>query len=278
VTSPRYQQVGLPAAVQTAATIAAPVLAGFCITLIGLVLTITDIVRWSGAVVTVLVTSVLLLIVSTQFGINSRADFISPTEESDWFGTTPIPPTDARLTRAIRLSNVAAGTYNAGLVLLLDAVALLVVPTERIPPSRWVAIAVALVAAGGETVWLVWDQLQDGKYFVARLHGALQLGVPTLAALLVAITAPANSWALPAAALLVTCAGCVTLAFRSNPTKRVVCILTAIVLAAAIVLVLVGDRPVDIVVTVVAVAVVFFSAVVLLVEDKTIQREPSSVT
>jgi hypothetical protein len=101
------------------------------VTLVALVLTIETKVAWAGATIAMLIGAALLLIVCTQFALAARVQFVSPVEERAWFGNEHTLGHADRLVETKRWCDLAAAAYNSGLVLLLDAVAVFVVPATR---------------------------------------------------------------------------------------------------------------------------------------------------
>jgi hypothetical protein len=130
------------------AGVAAPLLAGFSIAFIGLVIGSAAAFRWPGLTLLSLTTSALLLITAVQGGFwvrHYRPD-VSNEDKSGW--TLALP-------EFTRWLHVTRWSYNSGIALLLLGLALALSPRSHDPDSVWrqAATAIAGAAAIGEVVW-----------------------------------------------------------------------------------------------------------------------------
>lgn len=158
--------------------VAAPLLAGFALTLSGLVVTNGDDLMWPGLVVIASVSSVVLLIAAVQFAAWARNYNASPDDVRTWFDNfeTQKAYYQRLLARHDRLhqryGRAARATYGAGIALLLVALGLVVAPPAG-APQHAARVGAALLAAFGailETAWLLVTHLDDRQ----RLPGRLQ--------------------------------------------------------------------------------------------------------
>jgi hypothetical protein len=157
------QPYGRGAAVDAMAGIAAPLLAGFSLTLAGVIAASPEKFRWPGADLAVLVVPVVLLVACIQFGFHARAHLYSAADVRDWR-----PDFIERHERALKLQQAAdyekwcqwerrsRFTYNAAIVVLAVGVAMVVAPRagSAEPAWRWAAAAIALAAAVAEAMWI----------------------------------------------------------------------------------------------------------------------------
>jgi hypothetical protein len=117
------------------ATVAAPMLAGFTVTLIGVVAQADDRFRYPELSLLLLTLAAAALITCVQAGF--------------WF-QRPVPHTSVR-----RWRSVARLSYDGGIVMLFAALSTVLTPMDTSQLVRWVAAGVALAAALAEIVWSV---------------------------------------------------------------------------------------------------------------------------
>jgi hypothetical protein len=162
--------LGLSNAYQAVGEVAAPLLAGFSVTLIGVVAQGPESLRWPAAVLIALTVAAALLLACVQFAFYSRRSYWTRADLLQWFAEEPAEP----LLTAFKEMHVrhiadwtmwrerARFTYNAGLVVLSVAVALVLVPPHRYGPHplstvesglRWAAAALAAGVGVAEAVW-----------------------------------------------------------------------------------------------------------------------------
>lgn len=174
-------QLGTDRAYQAVGEVAAPLLAGFSVTLLGVIAQAPDMLRWPGATLLALVVAVGLLLGCVQAVFTARQKYWTRTDLLDWYVTEPPDPlSDAfkdmhrsHITAWRRWLGRARTAYNTGLTVLLVGVALLLAPprasaTYPISTSeqdlRWAASAVALVLAAIEVVWWVAGQIREERH------------------------------------------------------------------------------------------------------------------
>jgi hypothetical protein len=124
----------VPASIEGAGTVAAPLLAGFSFTLVAFVLQLgPGHIRWPDLTLTLLVAAGLSLIGTVQSLLWSRA-YEGTGRQSFW---------DA----------AGKATYDIGIILLLAAICTSLLPPKDPTPAR---LAAVLVAAAGFTVEVLW--------------------------------------------------------------------------------------------------------------------------
>jgi hypothetical protein len=160
---------GYGSSVDGAGTVAAPLLAGFNITLIGLLigLPVEAAVPLRDLAVVVLVVSILLLLACVQCSVWAREYTVTPAQITEWWPdlADPGPAGDARRNdvRAEQWSyrllancwgSRARYTYHYGILSLLAGIALLLVPAYFL---SWRTLAVAIAAVGflAELYWTI---------------------------------------------------------------------------------------------------------------------------
>jgi MFS family permease len=154
---------GYPAAIGSASAVAAPLLAGFAITVIAQLLTQHVGLRWPSATLAVLAAAAALLIATVQLGFWARQWHVTPAELESWW-----PDHDEqdrweqlRSDQAFYAENfrLAAAwvrrTYNGGILALLIGLGLAFVPQGHVTLSRAVGIGVFAAAGLLELVWIV---------------------------------------------------------------------------------------------------------------------------
>lgn len=154
---------GQATALDTMGTIAAPLLAGFAFASIGVILQVRTSLRWPDQALLLVVAAVLLFITCLQASFNARRHWVPPDQWSAWLG---LAPTTARRTELQRAwsrglgsyrfwSKLARVAYNCGIVVLLAAMAVLLVP--RGDPGLWRILGIVLASTGalGEVVWVI---------------------------------------------------------------------------------------------------------------------------
>lgn len=156
--------LGYSAALENVGTTAAPLLAGFAFTLIGLVVTSSDALAQPALALLLLVIASLLLIATAQFAFHARQYYIPPSEYLSLVRMTPdngLDEADLRreysnwLLQHQKLLDRARATYNAGIVFLLAAVAVVLIPPGRladVPILRLIAAALVLAGAIVEAI------------------------------------------------------------------------------------------------------------------------------
>jgi len=156
--------------------VAAPLLAGFSMTLAGFIVTGAESVRWPGAALLASVISMVLLVNAVQIGAWARVHSVTPDDLRTWFDDTE--EERAYYIIEMRRQNVlyrryarrARAAYGAGLVMLLVAVALTVAPSAGAPQywAQWAAFGIAVSAAGLEVFWMIVVRLVAGRTLQER--------------------------------------------------------------------------------------------------------------
>jgi hypothetical protein len=162
---------GQPAATETMGSVAAPLLAGFAFTSVGLILQAEDHLRWPDQTLVLMVCAALLLITSMQAAFNARRHWIPPAEWASWIALTSSSARRDLIWRRVaedlcpyaRWAALARLTYNLAIVLLLAALALLLIPRGSIAGWRLAAIGLATVGALGELCWVIAAYASRGR-------------------------------------------------------------------------------------------------------------------
>jgi len=158
---------GSPAALRSAGSVAAPLLAGFCFTLVALVLTSPERIRWPDATLLLLTAAGLSLIAAVQCSAWAGRWDISPTEILSWWPDFTQLPQEAReylfkeqQTHAehyVRWARATRLAYNGGILSLLAGVTVLLSPPdhESIVSLRGLALLLGLIGFFAELAWVV---------------------------------------------------------------------------------------------------------------------------
>jgi hypothetical protein len=172
---------GQPAAFDAKTGVAAPLIAGFSLALLGVVAQAPTSFRWPGATLTVLAMVVMMLAACVQFGFRGRAVLYSKADVESWGRLSTLGrQADEGLRAAVQARDMAEWrrwhqrsrlTYNAGIVVLAVGVALALAPPARYVPDhplpaseaawRWIGFGLALVGAVLELGWIVGDELRE---------------------------------------------------------------------------------------------------------------------
>lgn len=154
-----------PAATQQIAGSAAPLLAGFSFALIGIIVTNSDKLRWPNLALALLVAAALLLVNAVQAGSIATRWSIEPSQWRSLLSVARAEQLSALHNAgpaALRKHNIwliiTRVTYNAGVVVLLTAVAFCLVPPECHAVSTWRVVAISLAGFGatGQMVLTAW--------------------------------------------------------------------------------------------------------------------------
>jgi hypothetical protein len=156
---------GYPQAVESMGGVAAPLLAGFSLTLAVLVLQLNEgQVRWPEVALLLLAAGALAFIGSVQATFWARAYFVTPQDAEGWWSDGQSVERQAMILRERhRLhrrygvwANRARRTYGAGIVLLMSGMTVLLVPDEALgdwPTARLAVVGMMAVATIGEVCW-----------------------------------------------------------------------------------------------------------------------------
>lgn len=164
------QRFGYGEAVQAAGTVVAPLLAGFTIALIGLVVDASNNgVRYRDFALLVLMGAAASLVVAIQCAYSARQFMVTPDQIAVWWPGLDVAGAradDSQLQglrqqqhahRALhrRWAGRFRNAYHLGVVLVLVGLAIVLIPPDSISPARGLAIAVAVLAAVGEATWVL---------------------------------------------------------------------------------------------------------------------------
>ena len=173
---PAPERYGSVEGLQSMGGIAAPLLAGFSITVATVVLTAAQEVRWPGVAVLLASVAAISFVACVQFISRARSLVATPDDMRRWWDDA-----DTVAGRAARISEMqrsrngydvyasrAGKSYNLGIVMLLASVATVLVPTDdaRQPQMRWAAAAVTALAALFEWLWTALPMLCKPRRFV----------------------------------------------------------------------------------------------------------------
>ena len=176
---------GAPDSVQATGTVAAPLLAGFTITLIGLVVdTSNQGIRHRDTALLALMAAAASLLAAIQCAYSARRYMVVPDELTSWWPDAKDHP-ETQLRRrqeeqfAHRLLHTQWATrfrvvYHVGIILMLAGLTVLLIPPEAARPVtgqtvpqadvstvRWLAIGLAGASAVGEVIWIAATRLND---------------------------------------------------------------------------------------------------------------------
>ena len=162
-----------------AGSVAAPLLAGFTISLIGIVVGYSSHVRWPGLAMLLLSIAAVLLVGSVQMAFSARSWYLDPGELDVWWRQGPGRPHESTL-KGIQADHFkvhrryATGfqvSYNVGLAFLLVGLACCVAPpVTDVGDDRWWAAIVIGAAAVLEIGTILffwaragWDAWKESK-------------------------------------------------------------------------------------------------------------------
>jgi hypothetical protein len=168
---------GSAAAVQSVGSVAAPLLAGFSFTLVGLVLASPERFRWPGTSLLLLTLAGLSLVTAVQCAAWARKWDPTPAELLNWWPDFGNLPAEARQ-QVYEEQRVHAGhhdrwarvtrlAYNAGILSLLAAITVsLVPPRNHSFVSPWgLAMLLAFLGFVGEIVWVFASEIGSSEIF-----------------------------------------------------------------------------------------------------------------
>ena len=157
---------GYAEAVTMAGSVAAPLLAGFSVTLLGIVIASGSHIRFPGLAALLLALAAILLLYAVQAAFYARVWQVAPTDLEVWFPNKD-PRTFADLVELQKNHKRNHGkwasrfrwSYNAGLVLLLFGIAAsLTPPGQHGGAARWIAAVAVAAAALIEILWACWGE------------------------------------------------------------------------------------------------------------------------
>ncbi len=158
--------VGLPAAIDSMGSVAAPLLASVAIAVIVFVATTPDSVRWPNLTMGLLLGALISLVATIQFTFRARCYAVTPSQIEEWW------PLDDDATKTYRRQmqryhynefqtwmNLARRGYNVGLLLLAASMATIVYPkgttVSHLTGGEWTVLVLALLGLVAEALWIV---------------------------------------------------------------------------------------------------------------------------
>jgi hypothetical protein len=153
---------GHQGAIDSAGTTAAPLLAGFTITLTGLVINRSVQLRWPNLALLLLASAVVCLLAAVQCAYSARQYVVTPTELEAWWPNHGEQDVWEYI-RRVQFGHAALfakwdlrfrATYHAGVLLVLVAITIILLPPGRVPTARAAAVAVAGLGALLEGFWI----------------------------------------------------------------------------------------------------------------------------
>lgn len=176
---------GAPNAVASLSGTAAPLLAGFSVTMATLVLQAPEKFRFAGATLLLLTSAIILLLTCVQCGFWARHYFASPDEAAPWF-----PDYESNLERREKVqeeqrgnygsyrlwSNLARLTYAMGIVCVYSALAASIAPTDDSHDFRFKSAATLLLvlAAVGEIAWSLMAWRRQLRVYIRKVRRRLR--------------------------------------------------------------------------------------------------------
>ena len=151
-------------AVQSVSSVASPLLAGFSVTMLVLVVQGPRYLRWPELALCLLVFSAIGFISSLQFGIWARSYVATPNEIMQWWpeaaeGSAILSrlmyEQSSDHDRHLKLASWTMLSFNLSVPILFGALTAALVPSAPIPPARWVAIIIMGLATATELGWFV---------------------------------------------------------------------------------------------------------------------------
>jgi len=182
---------GLFATVDSLGGVAAPLLAGFAITMVALVVQIADDVRWPDVSLVLLGAAAVLLLQVVQLSARARGYAVTPAQAREWYVDVERNPGRVRvLNWELRhhmacwhaLVRRARARYNLAIVLLLCGIAMLLVPkkTAELTAVRGLAVAVIALGAVIEAAAIAadWGRKAPPGSVWSKLPGLLRWAAP----------------------------------------------------------------------------------------------------
>jgi hypothetical protein len=161
----RPAPLGYGPAVDAVGNVAAPLLAGFSVSTIGIVLTAESAIRWPGVVFITLTLAAASFIMCVQCNFHARVYFYSPSDAADWWSESDFKERreDIQAEQEYDLGiwytwmNRARRVYNLGIFALWLGIAFTLMPPPReshtMAGSRWAACGIAGIVIVIELLW-----------------------------------------------------------------------------------------------------------------------------
>lgn len=155
---------GYPEAVATAGSVAAPLLAGFSITFIGVVLQLGPNIRAPGLALMVLAVATISLLGAVQAAFMARMYQVTPSQLLAWWPDHGVEHRQEQIVEEQR-RHVAQHarwaawfrrSYNFGVMFLLAAATIVMMPPPHgVQTERWIGCVILAIGFVGELAWLV---------------------------------------------------------------------------------------------------------------------------
>jgi hypothetical protein len=172
--APRWdvpRRYGYAAAVEGMGAVAAPLLAGFSIALVALVIQGSSDLRYANLALLVFVAAALAFIACVQFTFHARSFVVTPPELEMWWSDSVEPDRREQLRWEQRLyfrnhemwARRAGHMYNVGLLALLLGLVATVLPVGPIsdaPVGRLLVVALAALGFSAEFAWVALGYLR----------------------------------------------------------------------------------------------------------------------
>jgi hypothetical protein len=137
--------------------VAAPLLAGFAVTMVALIIQIVDDVRWPDVSLVLLSGAAVLLLQVVQLSARARGYAVTPAQAREWYPEIEHDPARADLVDwELRhhlgcwrdLVRRARWRYNVAVILLLCGIAVMLVPKKAAELTAMRGLAIAVIAGG----------------------------------------------------------------------------------------------------------------------------------
>lgn len=160
--------LGTTDALRSMGTVAAPLLAGFALATLAVLLTGDPQVRLAGPATLALALASTMFVLCVQFTVTGLLYSATPAERTDWLPPEPDDPSvTERLQRVQRKDHYLQGkylarartTYDVGVVSLLAALLAMVAP-QQWPSWRATAFLVVAASLALELIWVVGGRLR----------------------------------------------------------------------------------------------------------------------
>lgn len=171
--------------------VAAPLLAGFAVTMVALVVQIVNDLRWPDVSLMLLGAAAVLLLQVVQLNARARGYAVTPAQAREWYPDIERNPArlltvDWELRHHLEcwrdLVGRARWRYNLAIVLLLCGIAVLLVPKHaaELTVTRYLAIAIIGFGAMLEIAGIIadWSGRAPGGSAWSRLPGLLRWAAP----------------------------------------------------------------------------------------------------
>jgi hypothetical protein len=162
---------GAFAAVDGLGGTAAPLLAGFSITLMVLVIELAASLRWPDLALVLLGIAAVTFLQVVQLNARARGYAVTPAQVREWYPDFDDPDRQAVVARELRhhracwayLVRRTRLRYNLGILALLCAIAVVLIPSGQVGGWRVAAIAVTVAGVGLELLEIIDSQLHRSR-------------------------------------------------------------------------------------------------------------------